>query len=145
MRTQNQRHKVHHVVGWVALLSALSHIFCCGLPMLMGILSLLAGFGTFSTLFPGFDALHARFQDYEPLLIVFSVLMLMLGWGMQFYAARHDCHDTGCHHPPCAPKKHNATLLLWAATGIFVLNTGLLLFVHKPHVPYPVAAVVSAP
>lgn len=131
MSVLNQRDKVHHVVSWVALLSAFSHVFCCGLPTLVGILSLLTSFGTFSTLLPGFNALHNLLSQYEMALIVFSVAVLMVGWGVQLHADHVDCHDSGCCHPPCDPKKISARRLLWLATVVFILNTGLAVAFHR--------------
>lgn len=126
----DQRHKVHHVIGWVALLSAFSHVFCCGIPMVMAILGVLAGLGTFSTLLPGYNALHDLLAQYEIALVAFSLAILCLGWGLQLHASHVDCHDTGCHHEPCNPKKARARKLLWLATAIFVMNTGMVFFLH---------------
>lgn len=98
--------------------------------MLMAILGVLTGLGTFSTLLPGYNALHDVLAHYEIPLIVFSLAILCLGWGLQLHADHVDCHDTGCHHAPCDPKKARARKLLWLATGIFIMNIGLIVFLH---------------
>lgn len=130
MPVQDQKHKIHHVVSWVALASVIGHVFCCGIPLALGILSLIAGLGTFSAVFPGLDAAHAALRDVEIPMLLFSLSMVMLGWGLQFHASKVDCHDTGCEHPPCNPRKTRTTRLLWLATFLFFANFAMLVFAH---------------
>lgn len=131
MRRGDRREKMRHVVGWVALVSAFGHIFCCGLPMLMGVFGLLAGFGMFSTLLPGYNALHDALRPYEVHILLFSLAILCVGWGLQLHADHVDCHDSGCHHGPCAPAKRRVHKILWFATFLFLFNAAMMLFMHR--------------
>ena len=115
--------------------------------MLMAILGVLAGLGTFSTLLPGYNALHNLLAHYEMPLIAFSLAILCIGWGLQIHARHVDCHDTGCFHEPCDPKKIRARKLLWFATLIFVVNSGMMFFLHDhaPHSTHSSVTVTESP
>ena len=136
MGFENQGERVSHALGWVAFLSVFGHVFCCGLPLVLGIVSLLTGFGMFSVALPMLDHIHALFWDFEVPAMVFSAIMLAIGWGVQIHARTIDCHDTGCVHEPCGGKKRRTATLLWMATVIFAFN--LVAFtVFQQHVHYP--------
>lgn len=124
-------HRHHKVIHWVTLASTLSHIFCCGIPMVVGLLSLLAGMGALTTILPGLESMHHRMHSIELPLLVFSALMLALGWAVHVHGRKVDCHSTGCSHPPCEPKKTRASLLMIIATALFAFNVVTLVFMHK--------------
>ena len=128
MPAQNQGPKHRDVLHLMAMVSVLGHVFCCGLPMVLGLVSLLAGMGAMAHSFPGLHNLHNFVHAHEGLLIGFSMFMLALGWGFQIHANKVDCHDTGCSHPPCEPKKSKASKLLLVATVLFLLNALNILF-----------------
>lgn len=117
------------MVYWVVLGTVMGHMLCCGLPLLVGVLSLLSGAGVLSSVAPGLEWLHGRMHDFEMHLIGFSAVMLALGWFLYFYSRRHDCHDTGCHHPPCDTRKGSAAVILWIATIIFLGNLAAFIIV----------------
>lgn len=135
----NSRSSTRRTRDWVhmmALASVLGHVFCCGLPIILGIVSLLAGAGVLSPQIPGLDNFHNIIHSHELALLGFSLAMLVAGWGLQLHAARVDCHETGCQHPPCDSKKHNASSLLWVATAVFAFNVCFMVFLpHKGQGP----------
>ncbi|HEY8189432.1 MAG TPA: hypothetical protein VIF12_02015, partial [Micavibrio sp.] len=102
---------------------------CCGLPLLLGIVSVMTGFGMFSVSFPFLNAIHQALAGIEGPMMAFSAAVLAVGWGAQIYAARIDCRSTGCVHQPCGGKKRRTTFLLWLATIIFAFNmAGFMVF-----------------
>src|SRR5690606_14732462 len=89
----------------IIILSESMHIFCCVLPTLFSLMGLLAGLGVVAALPPSFNTLHEALHAYEVPLIIVSGLLIALGWGVDRYSRKIDCHDTGCCHEPCGPQK----------------------------------------
>lgn len=114
--------RFHRFVHWVVVFSVAGHFFCCVLPLVVSFLSVAVGLGLMSGVVPAMDHLHEILHGYESALIVFSGVMLALGWGAQWVSTRFDCHDTGCNHPPCDSKKIRNARLLGVATALFVFN-----------------------
>lgn len=116
---------------WTIILSETTHVFCCVLPTLFSLASLLVGAGLIAALPPGWQAFHNIMHGYELPLIVFSGAVIAFGWAADLYAKRIDCHDTGCGHPPCTSKKKQAHVMLKVATVLFVCNIIIYLVFHR--------------
>jgi len=117
--------------GWAVLLSELSHVFCCVLPTLVTVMGVLANAGLMSAA-PGFlTELHETIHHYEIPLIIFSGVMVVLGWGIHLASSDVDCHNTGCEHPPCTPKKRNNSRILVIATILFAVNLFIYGGIHQ--------------
>lgn len=124
------RERIKSGLYWAILASEASHIFCCVLPTLASVLSLLVGAGLISTM-PGFIlTLHGWVHNYEIPALVFAGVVLLLGWLFQLVSWRIDCHSTGCCHDSCAPRKKNALRILWIATALFVFNLTIYTTLH---------------
>ncbi|MCK6418167.1 MAG: hypothetical protein L6Q57_04420 [Alphaproteobacteria bacterium] len=126
---------------WAVILSETSHIFCCVLPTLFSVLSLLAGLGMVSLMPPVFVEMHEMLHAYEVPIIAASGLVLLLGWVLHRHAQKVDCHDTGCHHGPCGTQKGLSHRILLIATLLFVVNVSVYLIFHRgmgvvPHLPH---------
>jgi len=50
---------------------------------------------------------------------------------MSFAVGKADCHDTGCCHGPCGPRKSAADKILIVATVLMALNVGVYLTIHR--------------
>lgn len=107
-----------------------SHVFCCVLPTVVSILSLATGLGLIAAMPAGLEFLHELLHEWEVPMITFSGLILLLGWGIHYLAVRVDCHDTGCVHGPCAPKKRKAGKILKIASLLFLINVTIYLCFH---------------
>jgi hypothetical protein len=119
------------VLGRFVILSEITHVFCCVLPMLAVISSLAAGVGASSFIPASVLSFHDMMHDYEIPLITFSFVLLSLAWGLQIYSLRVDCRkDALCAHEPCAPKKQKASKLLKIATVIFIINISVYFGLH---------------
>lgn len=118
-------------IYWTIIASEASHVFCCVLPTLLSVLSLFAGAGGLGLL-PGFvfDA-HDLMHKYELPMIIISACVLVLGWAMHIYSQKIDCHDTGCHHPPCEETKAKTHWLLIGATALFLMNVMVYMAFHR--------------
>lgn len=125
--------KIQKFVYWACVSSEISHIFCCGLPILFSLLSLLSGLGVIIAMPAGLDFLHEALHDYEIPMIITSGCIIVLGWALHYVAYRIDCRSTGCGHGPCAPKKRNSGRVLIIATALFVMNVSIYFLFHYSH------------
>lgn len=125
--------KLHKSVFWAVLLSEGSHIFCCILPTLFSVFSLLAGLGVVATMPTFMVSIHDTLHHWELPMIAISGLLLALGWGLTIYSDKIDCHDTGCCHGACAPQKSRGHLVLKIATVLFIFNIVIYLGLHRTH------------
>ena len=118
-------------IVWAVIVSESSHIFCCVLPTLFSIVSLMAGAGVISVM-PGFMVeLHEVMHGYEVPMIIVSAFILAFGWGLHWYSKKVDCHDTGCCHEPCGPKKDKVQMLLIGASLLFLVNVSVYMVFHR--------------
>lgn len=117
--------------GWAVLASELSHVVCCVLPTLFTVLSFAANIGMISSAPMWLMDVHHAIHDYEIPIILFSGAMVCFGWAVHRMSLRVDCHDTGCHHPPCDPVKTRNGKILIVATILFILNVGIYTTIHK--------------
>jgi hypothetical protein len=122
--------RLHKAIFWTILTSETMHVFCCVLPLLLSILSLMGSIGVMSFVPASFLAFHEFMHEYERPVIVVSGLVLLLGWGLHWVSKKIDCHDTGCAHEPCRPRKKSAALILKVASLLFVVNTSIYLIFH---------------
>lgn len=114
--------RLQSAINWVMITSGVSHVFCCGIPVVFSLLSLLSGMGMVMTMPFAFEHLHGVMHDYEIPMLIASGCILALGWGLHAIALKVDCRDTGCGHEPCGPKKKRSSKMLIVATLLFVFN-----------------------
>lgn len=111
--------------------SEMSHIFCCVLPTVFSVLSLLAGLGLVGAMPEFFVHIHDFMHDKEIPMIVISGIVLAFGWWIYFMSRKMDCHSTGCGHGPCTPRKTRAHGVLKIASVLFVANVLIFAVVHR--------------
>lgn len=123
--------KMKNTIYWAVLASETSHIFCCVLPTVFSILSLLAGLGLATVVPVWLEDLHAVLHEWELPLILLSGFVVLIGWGLYIYSKKIDCHDTGCAHGACEPRKDTANLILKVATILFIVNVSIYGVFHR--------------
>jgi len=123
--------RLQNTIYWLIVASETSHIFCCVLPAVVSVLSLLAGLGLVSVLPASWVVVHDMLHDWEIPLIILSGIVVLLGWGLHAISRRIDCHDTGCEHGSCKPKKKATNKILKIATILFLANTAIYLVFHR--------------
>lgn len=123
--------RVQKYLFWAIALTETSHVFCCVLPTVFSVTSLLAGLGVVTTMPPVLESVHHLMHDYEIPMITLSGTVVALGWILYLFSRRIDCHDTGCVHGPCEPGKNRAHTILKIATVLFVVNTAVYLLFHR--------------
>lgn len=122
-RTQN-------AISWLSVATEISHFFCCGIPIIFSLLSLLANVGMIASMPIGLDAVHHFMHDYEIPMIAFSGAIIVMGWGIHLIAARLDCRSTGCAHVPCDKKKARSTRILKIASVLYLINVTAYFLLH---------------
>lgn len=123
--------RIQKSLGWAIIATETSHIFCCILPTLFSLLSFAVGIGMIAAMPASLDTLHDVLHDWEMPLIVFSGAVISFGWLIHYIARRIDCHDTGCHHGSCTPRKRKAGRILKFATLLFLFNVLIYTAVHR--------------
>jgi hypothetical protein len=127
---------IQNRIGLMVVLSQLTHIFCCGLPFLFSILSLLSSLGligvipvSFSSTMTGF---HEVLHVWELPILLLSAIILSIGWWLDLYSRKLDCSTTSsCSHKPCGTKKKKSTYMLIVASAIFAIN--LITYAYLAH------------
>jgi hypothetical protein len=126
--------KMQKALFWTIVLSESTHVFCCVLPTLVSVLSLIAGIGALSFLPTFILQIHETLHAYEIPTMVFSGTMLALGWALHFYSEKLDCAtDACCAHEPCAPKKSRTFKIMMFATVLFAFNLVIYFVFHYGH------------
>ena len=123
-------------------MSEAGHIFCCALPAILSLISLLSALGLMGVV-PGFVLeFHDFMHHWEATVIILSALVLALGWSLHNYSKKIDCHSSGCGHKPCKPKKKKTEKILILATVLFAFNLTVYLSVHRNNPILPENGVV---
>ena len=122
--------RIQSAIYWFCFTSEISHFFCCGLPVIFSLMSLLSSAGLMATMPVGLENVHHAMHDYERPLIAVSFAILMMGWMLHYVAYRIDCRKTGCGHGPCAPKKRRSGKVLIIATILFAVNLASYAALH---------------
>lgn len=112
----------------LSFIAALSHIFCCVLPLIVSVLSL----STVAGGALGLSALHEHMHDYELPILIFAGIMLSVSAISLLIARRLDCaSDACCSHAPCAPRKNISYKIFWVALILFGINCIVLFLEHE--------------
>ena len=122
--------RLRSAIFWTVLVSETGHVFCCVMPTVISILSLLSGLGLISVMPAGLLAFHDFMHAWEIPIIAASAVLLVAGWALHWLSMKLDCHNTGCHHGACSPRKNKTSKLLWIATGLFAANLAIYGFFH---------------
>jgi hypothetical protein len=123
--------KVQKSLTLAILVSETSHIFCCVLPTVFSVFSLLSGLGLVAAMPAWLQNFHDVMHRWEVPMIFASVLVLAMGWALYIYSKKVDCHDTGCGHGPCDTKKDTAGLILKIATLLLFVNITVYTVFHR--------------
>src|SRR5262245_42082343 len=89
--------KIRKTALTAIIISEASHIFCCVLPTVFSLVSILSGAGIITTLPHGWVELHEVLHAYEIPMIVFSAAVLALGWGLHYYVEHMGPHEQHKH------------------------------------------------
>lgn len=107
--------------------TALVHVFCCGIPLVMSVVSISALLGI-----AGGDILALSwFEHYESAILIASGILLAFTALLQYISYRIDCRKDGkCSHKPCDKEKRRARIVFYGATIIYALSSAHFLLAH---------------
>lgn len=134
MEKQNDKlpnSKLQNTLFAAIIATEASHVFCCVLPTIFSVLSLLAGLGVVGVVPVWLEETHAAMHNWELPIIAMSGVVVAFGWGLHYYSNKIDCHDHGCGHGPCSSKKKTANRILTIATILFFINVAIFAVFHK--------------
>lgn len=94
----------------------LPHLFCCVLPIVLSVISLF---------FPVEAHWHVIPHDFEPVLFMFSAIMLMISWYLVLFNCKCKCEH--CEKP----ENHKTQKIILACiTLLFIISIVIHLFAH---------------
>ena len=124
--------KLQKYVNSAIILSEASHIFCCVLPTVFSIVSLLAGLGMISAMPYWLQGVHDVMHKWEVPMIGVAGVVIALGWLLNWMTLKLDAHSEHCHHGGCTPKKQkSANMILKVATVLFLVNIAIYFGFHR--------------
>lgn len=129
--------KAQGLFSWVVVLSECSHVFCCVLPSLFSIISILVGIGLIGAMPMWMQGFHEVMHTWEIPLMMVSGVIVLIGWGLYYLSKKMDCHDTGCVHGACEPQKKDNFLILKVATFLFLVNVTIYMVFHQGLIAAP--------
>lgn len=115
-------HNLRRTTGLVSALSILPHIFCCGIPAAMALISLGTTVGLAGVL--ATNPMYRFVDNYHAILLGIAVGSVVLSGILNFVAWRIDCHTAAshCHHGDCAPKKRGSFKIFLFSLALLCLD-----------------------
>ena len=110
--------RIQRAATTASLVAELSHIFCCGLPIFVAVVSAGSQIG----LGGSFLAFHAIMHDYEVPILIGSGLLLAFGLLLHYISFRINCRATGCAHSDCTPMKFRVGWIFTIAIVLYAAN-----------------------
>jgi ABC-type enterochelin transport system permease subunit len=106
----------------ISVLSILPHIFCCGIPAVMAIISLGTTVGLAGVL--ATNPFYKFVDQYHEILIAAAITSVVISGILNFVAYRIDCHTAAshCHHGDCAPKKRSSFKIFLFSLALLCLD-----------------------
>lgn len=115
-------HNLRRVTSTISVLSILPHIFCCGIPAVMAIISLGTTVGLAGVL--ATNPFYKFVDSYHEILITIAILSVVTSGILNFVAYRIDCHTAAshCDHADCAPKKRSSLRIFLFSLALLTLD-----------------------
>jgi hypothetical protein len=113
---------IRRTTGIVSVLSILPHVFCCGIPAIMALISLGTTIGLAGVL--ATNPLYRLIDSYHEILLIVAIVSVIISGVLNYLAYRIDCHTAAshCHHGDCTPKKRASAKIFYFSLGLLVLD-----------------------
>lgn len=123
--------KIKKTILMSVIASESIHVFCCFLPTIFSVFSLLAGFGMIATMPHFMETAHHLIHGYEIPMMILSAFVLIFGWILYAYAQKMDCdNEPACQGTPCNKTKLRTKKIMQVATILFVVNVTVYFLFH---------------
>ncbi len=119
------------MMPWMVVGTELSHVFCCVLPMLVTVFTVIVNAGLLTATPVFLTQIHDVIHDYEMPIILFSGLMMFVSWAVHLASHQAESDATGCGHSSCVSKQNKNLRILQIATLLFFMNLVIYFAVHK--------------
>lgn len=107
--------------------TALGHVFCCGLPLMLSILGIFSAATSYSLeTITGITAV----DEYEDFALYFATGIIVFSGLLQWVSARLDCHNTGCVHGSCSPAKRRSRRLFILSIALYAMSMFMHFMAH---------------
>ena len=113
----------------LSVASLVSHFFCCFLPGVISLVTLVTLTGSAVITMEDFgipEYIHEK-------MIYISFVVLVMSGIVNYISYRIDCRDMGCVHGSCAPKKSKYFKLYAYSVAFFLLNAAIHFGLHTDH------------
>jgi hypothetical protein len=117
-------------------LSILPHLFCCGIPAIMGLIALGTTVGLAATL--ASNPLYAFVDAWHTELLVLAFVSVAISGVLNFVAWRIDCREASkaelhghCAHDDCTPRKNTSLKIFLISCLLLTLDVAWFLTEEK--------------
>ncbi|MFZ2586705.1 MAG: hypothetical protein WAZ18_01065 [Alphaproteobacteria bacterium] len=120
MMTANQLRRTTFVV---TALSVLPHIFCCGIPVVAGLISLGTTLGLAASL--ASNPLYMFVDAYHGWLLAAAFVSVGMSGILNYMAYQIDCRtaaQSSCHHGDCKPKKSQSFKVFMVSLALLAVD-----------------------
>lgn len=113
---------IRKTTGIVSVLSILPHVFCCGIPAIMALISLGTTIGLAGVL--ATNPMYQFIDTYHEILITIAITSVIISGILNYVAYRIDCHTAAshCHHGDCTPKKRTSAKIFYFSLVLLMLD-----------------------
>ncbi len=113
---------IRRTTGLVSILSILPHVFCCGVPAIMALISLGTTIGLTGVL--ATNPMYQFIDHYHEILIAIAITSVVISGILNYVAYRIDCHTAAshCHHGDCTPKKRTSARIFYFSLALLALD-----------------------
>ena len=125
--------KSHRATAAAVVIAELSHVFCCGLPIVVAVMSTGSQIGMGGA----FLAFHALVHDYEKAILAASGAMLGVGFLLHYVSFHLDCRATECSQSDCAPQRFRVGWIFIIAVALYAGNLAFYFISGHGSVPPP--------
>ena len=121
--------KIRTVSKFLSLASLISHFFCCFLPGVISLVTLVTLTGATVITMEDFGIPEYVHQE----MIYVSFVVLIVSGLANIVSYKIDCREMGCVHGSCAPKKSKYFKLYAYSVAFFLLNAVIHFTLHTEH------------
>ncbi|RYG58435.1 MAG: hypothetical protein EON60_13180 [Alphaproteobacteria bacterium] len=113
---------IRRTTGLVSVLSILPHVFCCGIPAIMALISLGTTIGLAGVL--ATNPMYQFIDAYHGILLTIAISSVVISGILNYVAYRIDCHTAAshCHHGDCTPKKRTSAKIFYVSLVLLALD-----------------------
>lgn len=115
---------------YITLMALIPHIFCCGIPLLVGVITLGTTVGLSASLVN--NPFYMFVEQYHKQLLMAAICGIIITGLLNLIAYRVDCRKAACNHGTCAPKKLKSFRIFLIALTLLTID--IIWYMAESHV-----------